>query len=215
MILNILDMTLIHSGKDVNLVVARYSENLTWIEPYLDYCIIYNKGKDDLKYPYIRIKNVGLEHYCWVYHILNNYDDLPDYLIFFQGSPHYHFIGNVEKFLDRFLDKEKRKNIKVEDLDYIPLTDWYTTEHVDCTKVRESYKELFGIDPPFQKFEYATCGQFCVSSQRIRHYPKSFYEKFLSLFETEEYIKGSKDVPTFAYTAERMWSLLYSQKYLK
>jgi hypothetical protein len=103
---------------------------------------------------------------------------------------------------------EKRKKIQVEDSEYIPLTDWYTTEDINCTEVLETYTELFGNHPPFQRFEYATCGQFGISSKRIHHYPKSFYEKYLKIFER-------KNNTGYAYTAERMWSLFYSQKYLK
>jgi len=196
--------------QDTQIITTRYDEGLSWIKPYLDYSVIYNKGDDNLTYPYIRLKNIGLEHHSWVYHIVNNYDNLPDYLIFLQGSPHYHFIGNVERFLDRFLDSEKRKSIldQFEDPEYIPLTDWYTTESIDCTEVSETYLELFGNPPLFKTFEYATCGQFCISSKRIRHYSKNFYEKYLSIFER----KNNLD---YAYTAERMWSLFYSQKYLK
>ena len=207
MILNTLDTVKNLSGKDTNIIVTRYDEGLSWIKPYLDYSIIYNKGDDNLPYPYIRLKNIGLEHHSWVYHIVNNYDTLPNHLIFLQGSPHYHFIGNVERFLDRFLDLERRKKIQVEDFDYIPLTDWYTTENINETELFETYVELFGKEPEFKKVEYATCGQFCVSSERIRHYSKSFYEKYLNIFERKNNIG-------YAYTAERMWSVLYSQKYL-
>jgi hypothetical protein len=207
MILNILDTPKNLSGKDTNIIVTRYDEGLSWIKPYLDYSIIYNKGDDNLPYPYIRLKNIGLEHHSWVHHIVNNYDTLPNHLIFLQGSPHYHFIGNVERFLDRFLDLERRKKIQVEDFDYIPLTDWYTTENINETELFETYVELFGKEPEFKKVEYATCGQFCVSSERIRHYSKSFYKKYLNIFERKNNID-------YAYTAERMWSVLYSQKYL-
>lgn len=196
------------SGKDTNIIVTRYDEGLSWIKPYLEYSIIYNKGKDDLKYPSFKLPNIGLEHHSWVYHIVNHYDNLPNYLIFLQGSPHYHFIGNVERFLDRFLDLDRRKNIQTEDFEYIPLTDWYTTEPINYTEVVETYQELFGTIPHFKHIEYATCGQFCISSNRIKHYPKSFYEKYLAIFERKNNID-------YAYTAERMWSLFYSQKYLK
>lgn len=196
------------SGKDTNIIVTRYDEGLSWIKPYLEYSIIYNKGNDDIEYPFIKLPNIGLEHHSWVYHIVNNYDYLPEYLIFLQGSPHYHFIGNVERFLNSFLDKEKRLKIEVEDPEYIPLTDWYTTEPIDQTDVKKTYYELFGKNLPFTKIEYATCGQFCISSNRIRYYSKNFYERYLSIFERENNID-------YAYTAERMWSLLYSQKYLK
>lgn len=206
--MNILDTVKNPSGKDTNIIVTRYDEKLSWIEPYLDHCIIYNKGQEDLPYPSIQLPNIGLEHHSWVYHIVNNYDCLSDYLIFLQGSPHYHFIGNVERFLDRFLNPETRDKIQVEDPEYIPLTDWYTTEDINCTEVLETYTELFEHQPSFQRFEYATCGQFCISSKRIRHYSKDFYEKYLKIFER----KNNLD---YAYTAERMWSLFYSQKYLK
>ncbi len=51
MILNILDTPKNLSGKDTNIIVTRYDEGLSWINPYLDYSIIYNKGDDNLPYP--------------------------------------------------------------------------------------------------------------------------------------------------------------------
>lgn len=212
-----MDTTKNHFGKDTNIVVTRFDEGLSWIKPYLEYCIIYNKGKDDLPYSYIKLPNIGLEHHSWVYHIVNNYETLPDYLIFLQGSPQYHFIGSIEKFLEQFLNQETRHKIKIEDPHYIPLTDWYVTENVKGEEeVYETYIQLFEKEPPFQKFEYATCGQFCVSSDRIKHYSKNFYQKYLSIFESKENNGKRRHNPAidYAYTAERMWSILYSQKYL-
>lgn len=100
--------------ENVDIIVSRYNENLQWINEYpfnqFQY-IIYNKGtndnfcKNNVK-QIINLKNVGRNDHTYLYHIINNYSNLSNILVFFPGS-----INISEK-------KKKAKNL----LNYILLT---------------------------------------------------------------------------------------------
>jgi hypothetical protein len=78
----------------IEIVVARYNEDLNWLkeEPFDSYPIVcYNSGSNEDFYrpPRMRVVNiedVGKEAYVFLYHILENYDDLADITIFLPGS---------------------------------------------------------------------------------------------------------------------------------
>ena len=91
------------------IVVARYNENLDWlkeIKKSKDLKItVYNKGKDDIDVPFITLPNIGRESHTYLYHIINNYDNLADQTIFCQGDPIFHapdFINLVNKHKKKF-----------------------------------------------------------------------------------------------------------------
>ena len=81
--------------KTVEIVVARYNENLEWLKhhPFSEYnVIIYNKGTNNnfykpKKLKYIEnLENVGKCDHTYLYHIIKNYDNLSDITIFLPGS---------------------------------------------------------------------------------------------------------------------------------
>lgn len=102
--------------KKINVIISRYNEDLEWIDEYpfnqFQY-IVYNKGinenfcKNNIK-QIINIPNVGRCDHTYLYHIINNYDNLSDILVFFPGSL------NIEC--------KKQKAIKI--LNYIILNEY-------------------------------------------------------------------------------------------
>jgi hypothetical protein len=101
------------------IVIARYNENLDWlkkIKKSKDLKItVYNKGPDDIDVPFIRLPNIGRESHTYLYHIINNYDNLANQTIFCQGDSIFH----SPDFLDLINNKRK----KFEPVQ--PLTAWY------------------------------------------------------------------------------------------
>jgi hypothetical protein len=79
---------------NVEIVVSRYNEDLSWINEYpfnqFEY-IVYNKGdndnfeKNNVK-KVINLDNVGRCDHTYLYHIINNYNDLSNIVVFFTGS---------------------------------------------------------------------------------------------------------------------------------
>jgi hypothetical protein len=88
------------TAKTIDLVIARYNENLDWLKDYSTYqfnrVFIYNKGKSDVELPesfksikppiYEKLPNVGRCDHSYIYHIIKYYDDLGDVTIFIKGS---------------------------------------------------------------------------------------------------------------------------------
>jgi hypothetical protein len=85
----------INNEQGVQIVVARYKEQLNWLNEFpFNNCsvIIYNKGGDNDYYKSpniikeIKLPNIGLDVHSFIYHIINNYDNLANITAFFQGS---------------------------------------------------------------------------------------------------------------------------------
>lgn len=79
---------------NIEIVVARYNEDLTWLnkDPFNRYPnIVYNKGVSDvdkslMTRDVIRLQNTGREYATYLHHIITNYDNLADITIFLPGS---------------------------------------------------------------------------------------------------------------------------------
>jgi hypothetical protein len=78
----------------MDVVVARYSEDIDWLnspvfrDPRIS-CIVYNKGPSPVDVPDAVVKtlpNVGRCDHTFLYHIVQNYDDLADVTVFLPGS---------------------------------------------------------------------------------------------------------------------------------
>ena len=83
------------SGPFMDVVVARYAEDLSWIKGTIDESIynqmfIYNKGdpfNNDLpKSTVIQLTNLGREGHTYLTHIIDHYDRLPGLILFVPGS---------------------------------------------------------------------------------------------------------------------------------
>ena len=68
------------------IVVARYNESIDWLNDITDHCIIYNKGVPLNLTNEITLENVGRESHTYLYYIINNYENLPDIVVFTQGN---------------------------------------------------------------------------------------------------------------------------------
>ena len=76
----------------INIVVARYTEDVEWTKAYNDIVTIYDKGLDN--HPAlsgaIKIENIGREGHTYLHHIIENYDNLAEQIIFTQCDPFVH-----------------------------------------------------------------------------------------------------------------------------
>ena len=79
----------------MDVVVARYAEDLAWIKGTIDpntynNMYVYNKGDEfecDLPKSTVKeLKNVGREGHTYLTYIVENYDNLPDVVVFVPGS---------------------------------------------------------------------------------------------------------------------------------
>ena len=110
---NSLDFFKTHFEKQqkITVIVSRYNENTDWLNIIIDNTIIekiiiFNKGKNDLNLNHEKMtvqihENKGREGGTYLDYIIDNYDNLPENLIFTQADPFEH----NETFLDFFTDE--------------------------------------------------------------------------------------------------------------
>jgi hypothetical protein len=67
------------------IIVARYHENINWLNSELKNCIIYNKGKKLNIENEVMLENVGRESETYLQYIITNYNNLPDIIVFTQA----------------------------------------------------------------------------------------------------------------------------------
>lgn len=207
-----------------SLVINRYNENIDWINELTDINIfVYDKGdefitsKQNVKV--IPRDNVGRESESYLYHIISNYDNLDDVIVFTQAYP----FDNIPGFLNYRDDFFEVKN------NYF---NWYGTRIMECDEngcpdiypilsghpneygrtLKTIYEEVFDKPCP-TKITYKPCGSFCVSKDLILKNEKSIYEKFISYLnypEQKSYDGIFKSNAYEGHVIERMWGLMFN-----
>ena len=97
----------VRSGKltrrDIELVIARYDEDVVWSDFYSSIRTIYDKNDNQNHRldefltggKLVRIRNLGRESYTYLYHIVHNYDSLASVTVFTQGTaPAHGYLGH-------------------------------------------------------------------------------------------------------------------------
>lgn len=95
----------------IYIVICRYTENIEWLRKINLPFVIYDKNdksNNNFFSNTISIPNIGREEYVYIKYIIDNYDSLPDRIIFSQANPFYHspdFI-NLVNLHDKFDDTQ-------------------------------------------------------------------------------------------------------------
>lgn len=69
------------------MIVARYNEDVSWSQKYDS--LVYNKGVGHIEKS-IKLDNVGRESHTYLRHIITNYHNMEELLVFVQGNPFEH-----------------------------------------------------------------------------------------------------------------------------
>jgi hypothetical protein len=185
----------------MKVVVSRYQEKIDWTSGIKD-CIIYNKGPTtpDSVHPVISLPNVGREGHTYLYHIVQNYDQLDDHTCFLQGHPFDH-TPDLELRL-RYVDDRVSflpisKHIHAINLCYDP------TDFSLHPLLINTYQRVFGVSKTNHEFTFGAGAQFIVSRDAIRSRPKSFYENLLNIMEYTVH-------PPEGFALERFWTIIFT-----
>jgi hypothetical protein len=215
--------------ENINIIVSRYNEDLKWTleEPFNKYkYIVYNKGinenfekKNVAKV--INIKNVGREGHTYLYHIISNYNNLSDILIFFPGSldmSHKKVRGiellqRIEKnnykkaiFISNYCNNlyVKFKNFKIDN--------WSSTNESNFKINRESKLKLSNIRPYGYWYKYYFgnkisqfhnyCGIFSVDKKDIIQHNIKRYIVLINQL-------NSHSNPEVGHYIERSWGAIF------
>ncbi len=207
---------------DKSLIIARYNEDLTWLENYRDFKItVYNKGEnlvDNTFYKVINLENKGRESHTWLYHIVKNYYQLNEINIFLQGK-----IDDLNcmayKNPNEYLKKIKKYGFEASRYGLLgPFHwDWHVNidkdirykkqwENNEISKssigFRDFSKKLFPKIPLFVATSYGGC--FAVKKEIIMQHNIVFYRELLNILSRHKN-------PIEGHYMERLWCYMFTK----
>ncbi|QKZ11363.1 DUF3431 domain-containing protein [Spirosoma sp. KUDC1026] len=194
---------------EVELVVARYTEDLSWLRkrPASLGVTVYDKSPDrSAGDTALVLPNVGREAYTYLHHIVSRYDSLTDWTVFCQGKPFDHafdfkktlqaltadpdafMTGNWFRWLGHLIDTDDNRGERL-------FQPWSKNEDGRGLDLLGFHKALFGTDGP-ERYTFVLGAQFIAHRDLIRQQPLSFYERALAVSIT---------FPDAAHCYERSW----------
>lgn len=187
----------------LELVVAHYKEDLTWLSAINSNIkiTVYEKffdNSDNVKLP-----NVGREGQTYLNHIVNNYDNLSEFTCFLQGDPLIHD-PNILSKINSFINSDNP--VFFGTLAHESVYSTQAPQHIYGLPMYYFFDLLFGTKHNAPHPVICHYGaQFIVSKETIRNRPLSFY-KFLLAFL-------SYDIdPIEGYIIERLWGYIMNTK---
>jgi len=199
-----------------DLIVARYNENISWIESNYDNVFVYNKGEENIQtnFNIKKLCNVGRESHTYLYHIVENYNNLNEINIFTQGSILDHGIN--ELILFNYYIQALKYGASL-NRDFYPewmekfggYKDFRIDEHGEKQVSKSKYslyewKEHFNIskdDKPFRWYQKAV---FAVSKDLIYTRDLNFYKNLLNDPELNQLN------PEIGHYYERSWVKIFN-----
>jgi hypothetical protein len=134
----------------IEIVVARYDEDISWTKPFESITTIYNKGKDNITNS-VNILNVGRESHTYLYHIVNNYDSLADITVFFQGGgPSFGYKG--AKNGGHMFSNIDFKDYIYPDNEFHYIITSRITNNLSKLSIRNGYDQYVDIPKPVSPF---------------------------------------------------------------
>lgn len=171
----------------LNVVVAHYCGNLNWLNKYSEQCYIYNKsGKQTGFVNDIKVPNVGLDGFCFLKHIIDNYDALADVTVFVQDEveDHGYDQSSLVKYLATHpftLKSGTSPNVCTWLVDIPSYTNLDESEHRihGCALTMLEFWKRY-IHPSFiipsTMFMWYKNMIFAATCEAIRRRPKSYYQ---------------------------------------
>jgi len=216
----------------ISIVISRFNEDLKWTleSPFNKFkYIVYNKGSNDnfekanvLKI--INIENVGKNDHTYLYHIVNNYNNLSDIIVFFPGSINIDYkkqkatqmLNNIMKSKRACFIGYKQSNIKDSFNDF-QLDEWKTSDVQNFIENSETKLQLARIRPYGLWYNYffgntiahwsTWYGIFSIDKRDIIFHPITRYQILLETIN-----KHSN--PEAGHYIERSWgAIFYPLKY--
>jgi len=192
----------------MEIVVARFNEDLAWLQSLQCVQTVYNKG-EDFGNGHHPLPNIGRESHTYLHHIVNNYNNLSDVTVFTQGDPFPHcpdFIAKVQLIIQDGLD-EPFRNLSnwVLQIQGLNCTAW--PHHCWPNLIPEVAHCLFGEE--FNRPIWFGAGAiFAVTKEAIRRHPLSFYKIAIQFFTNGEPDTGCRG---FGHAFERLWPTIFGE----
>lgn len=192
----------------INIVVSRYHKNVSWIYKLAFICdvniLIYDKENPDNIFN-IPV-NKGHEASTYLRYIIDYYDTLSTYTFFVQDDEYaWHHSGTIEEqFCNALNSGQEYYNIN----DKCPLDDFHRSAYKPA--YLKWYNEYIEPHVPLSSLpaDWMTgqrgCAQFLVHKNRIRRFPKEFYQTLYDwLLQTD--IQGNIPAVFLEWTWHVLW----------
>ena len=203
---------MVSSDRRVDIVIAKYEEDISWTRLLKDNVIVYDKSNHPVEGA-IRLPNLGREAHTYLYHIVKNYDNLADYTIFLQGKPYDHTYKLPNPTNESCAEYINRIQYPIEYQGFLQdLTDWDTpyadlgviSEHVNRRKI---FVEQMNLS---QKFSRGA--QYIVPKENLLAKPYAFYKKLFDMSDTNiQFIADNKKL--CPWCLERVWPFIFDTRY--
>lgn len=168
-------------------VICHFKENLDWVTQLKHPYVIYNKNPENNHKFEINLPNVGFDTVAYLTYIIDNYNNLPDFVCFSQDDPFFHcksFINRVNDF-----------SFNVE---FLPLGITYIRDNKDILDQTINYAKNTGISYT-EPIKFINSAQCIVSKTLIQKNPVEFYERVRDTLPKKEKINQIN------YYVEYLW----------
>jgi hypothetical protein len=191
----------------LELVVARYSENLNWLEniPGDIGTVVYDKSAEPLPGA-VPLPNVGREAHTYLHHICERYEDLADIVVFCQGKPFDHAF-DFHQTLRNLANRPQSAPpfrwlghiVDTDSSDGVLFRAWSKNPDREGLDLTAFHRALWGDNGP-DEYSFYLGAQFLVRRELILEQPRSLYEQ-----AREVAVK----FPNAAHCFERCWDRVF------
>jgi hypothetical protein len=214
---------------NVDIIISRFNEDLNWTieEPFNRFqYIVYNKGTNDnfnktnVK-QIINIENVGKNDHTFLYHIIQNYDNLSNVIVFFPGSLNLDYkkdkakriLNNIiqSNFTKAYFVGQYNNDVKETFKDFT-LENWETTDKQNFLLNNESALKKCILRPYGKWFNYffgnivahwnTWWGILSIDKRDIIQHPIEQYKQLLHTVNTHSN-------PEAGHYIERSWGAIF------
>jgi len=208
-----------------HLVISRYNEDISWVDDTIlenFNVFVYNKGSNLghihlNRFNIIEIENTGRESHTYLHHIVDNYNSLPEKIIFTQAHPDDHVSPNFKSGFLEFLNSTESfiyfsKNILgmsimidgVEESGNLNGSFWRNKHSLDSCCVTVPSSLIPDIEN--RKWEFGTGAIFGVDRKNILSRSREFYLGCINI------LNKSSDLvnPPEGHAFERSWYLIFN-----
>jgi hypothetical protein len=194
--------------KTFEIVVAKYREDVAWIDAVAANVTLYSKDAADTgKYPVLA--NLGREGGTYLHHIVNHYDDLADRTLFLQGDPFPH---PLLALVDYTTDPAPFTCAACECSHIEDPIPWSSPlQRIDRPPM-EAFLRLIECDPNMTSFQWVQGAQFASSREQIRRRPLDYYRRLWEVTQQEWVTLGGRqfDNHHVAWLFELFWRYVFS-----
>jgi len=205
-------------------IISRYEEDIKWLDNAPLQGIVINKGNDvetkNKSFVVEKSINFGANQYDLCNYIYQNYESLPELIMFIQGNPFDHCSEHIfyHKVVARqpcFLDDAAltavpnsgwRKSLEIDGGFSEKNNNWYIAEvnklvfnkfnYITCqiTSYDEFMSAIFQNYSRLEWLRFAPGSQYIVSSCQCRRYTKNFWKVLRDFIPTVTGMNGGAEV---------------------